>query len=169
MQLAWIVRGSVFILIIVLNASVWADEFVNFLAKQQVGQEIMVTGGFRRFSYKKHFYHRDDKTGEVANFEYFGMTMVPTMIIGNGTLSLQANVIDSMLLVYEDPELVKDLPEQGENLWFTGTLIGFQYGISGIISSPFSGGDPYVLLRRVSTLAPPEAYVGQQKTPTLTK
>lgn len=151
------------------SALVRADEFVNFFAKQQIGQEILVTGGFRRFSYQKHFFRRDIKTGEVENFDYFGITMVPTMIIGNGTLSLRANVIDSMLLVYEDPELVKDLPEQGENLWFTGALIGFQYGISGIITSPFSGGDPYVLLKRVSPLAPPEAYPNQQKTPTPAK
>jgi hypothetical protein len=151
-------RGSLVLFISLFCDQVWADEFVKFLAKQQVGQEIMVTGGFRRFPYKKHFYRRDDKTGEVENFEYFGMTIVPTMIIGNGKLSLRANVIDSMLLLYPDPELVKDLPEQGESLWFTGTLIGFQYGISGIINSPFSGGDPYILLKRVSPLAPPEAY-----------
>jgi hypothetical protein len=162
MPLLLIVRGSICILVLCLNASVWADEFVNFFAKQQVGQEITVTGGFRRFSYQKHFFRRDSHTGEVENFYYFGITMVPTMIIGNGTLSLHANVIDSMLLVYTDPELVKDLPEQGENLWFTGTLIGFQYGISGIITSPFSGGDPYVLLKRISPLAPPEAYPRQE-------
>jgi len=139
---------------------------VNFLAKQKIGQEITVTGGFRRFSYKRRFFHRDEKTGEVENFEYFGMTIVPTMIIGNGKLSLRANVIDSMLLVYTDQELVKDLPEQGENLWFTGTLIGFQYGISGIITSPFSGGDPYILLTRISAVAPPEAYSGAPAPPT---
>jgi hypothetical protein len=158
MRSSSLLRGSVMLLVLLFCDQIWADEFVKFLAKQQVGQEITVTGGFRRFSYKKRFYRRDDKTGEVENFEYFGMTMVPTMIIGNGKLLLRANVIDSMLLLYPDPELVKDLPEQGENLWFTGTLIGFQYGISGIINSPFSGGDPYILLKRISAIAPPEAY-----------
>lgn len=152
-------RGSLFLVVLLCSVPVWADEFVNFLAKQKVGHTITVTGGFRRFSYKKRFFRRDVKTGEVEYFEYFGMTMVPTMIIGEGKLSLRANVIDSMLLLYSDEELVKDLPEQGENVWFTGTLIGFQYGISGIITSPFSGGDPYILLTRISTVAPPEAYL----------
>lgn len=162
MLVSWALRGMLFVLVSVLSSEAWADEFVNFLAKQKVGQEITVTGGFRRFSYKKHFFRRDDKTGDVENFEYFGMTLVPTMIIGNGKLMLHANVIDSMLLLYPDQELVKDLPEQGENMWFTGTLIGFQHGISGIISSPFSGGDPYVLLKRISPIAPPEAYPDSQ-------
>ncbi len=59
-----------------------------------------------------------------------------------------------MLFLYPDEELVKDIPEDGEDLWFTGTLLGFQYGISGIVDSAFSGGDPYILLKRVST--PPQ-------------
>lgn len=151
-------RGSLYFAALFFSVPVWADEFVNFLAKQKVGHTITVTGGFRRFSYKKRFFRRDVKTGDVEYFEYFGMTLVPTMIIGNGKLSLRAHVIDSMLLLYSDEELVKDLPEQGENIWFTGTLIGFQYGISGMITSPFSGGDPYILLSRISSVAPPEAY-----------
>jgi hypothetical protein len=169
MRLLWIVRGGVFMLAVLSSALVLADEFVNFLAKQKVGQEITATGGFRRFSHQRHFFRRDPQTGDVENFDYFGITMAPTMIIGNGTLSLRANAIDSMLLVYSDPELVKDLPEEGENLWFTGTLIGFQFGISGITTSPFSGGDPYVLLKRVSPLAPSEAYPNQQQAPTPAK
>jgi hypothetical protein len=146
-----------------LNSRVLADEFVNFLAKQKIGQEITVTGGFRRFDYKKHFFHRNDKTGEVKNFDYFGIAVVPTVIIGNGILSLQANVIDAVLLLYEDQELVKDLPEQGKNMWFTGTLIGFQYGVSGMITSPFSGGDPYLLLNRISAIAPPDVSPHEKK------
>jgi hypothetical protein len=157
-------RGSLFLVVLFFSVPVWADEFVNFLVRQKVGHTITVTGGFRRFSYKKRFFRRDVKTGDVEYFEYFGMTLVPTMIIGNGKLSLRANVIDSMLLLYSDETLVKDLPEQGENLWFTGTLIGFQYGISGIITSPYSGGDPYILLTQISTVAPPEAYP-EDKTP----
>ena len=150
-------KGSLFVLALVLSDQGWADEYLNFLAKQQVGQEITVTGGFRRFFDKKHFFRRNDKTSEVENFDFFGMTMTPTMIIGNGTLSLRANAINFMLLLYPDEEIVKDLPEQGSELWFTGTLIGFQYGVSGITSSPFSGGGPYLLLKRLSTVPPPEA------------
>jgi hypothetical protein len=156
----WLLRvfhAGLVLLVFLSHSPVWADAFVNFLAKQKVGQEITVTGGFRRFSYKKHFFRRDYKTGEVENFEYFGMTLLPTTIIGNGSLSLKASVMDAMLLLYPDQDLVKDLPEQGENLWFTGTLIGFQYGVSGIINSPLSGGDPYILLKRISTQPPPEA------------
>lgn len=151
-------RGSLCLVVLCFSTSVGADEFVNFIAKQKIGHTITVTGGFRRFSYKKRFFQRDIQTGNVEYFEYYGITLVPTMIIGNGKLSLRANVIDSMLLLYSDEELVKDLPEQGENLWFTGTLIGFQYGISGIITSPYSGGDPYILLTGVSPVAPSEAY-----------
>lgn len=169
MPLSGIVCRSAFLLTMSAALPAWADEFVNFLAKQKVGQEIMVTGEFHRFDYKKHFFRRDPKTGDVENFDYFGVTMTPTTIIGNGSLSLRANMIDSMLLVYSDPEVVKDLPEQGENWWFTGTLIGFQFGISGIITSPFSGGAPYILLKRISTIAPPEASPERQGAPSSSK
>jgi hypothetical protein len=166
MPALWVVRGGVFLLIGLLSAPVWADAFVNFLAKQKVGQEITVTGGFRRFHYKRQFFRRDDRTGEVENFEYFGMVMVPTTIIGNGALSLKANALDSAVLLYPDQDLVKDLPDQGNNLWFTGTLIGFQYGISGITSSPFSGGDPYILLKRISTQPPFDTILPEKEKPT---
>jgi hypothetical protein len=157
MPLSWLLRGSVLSLTLLSSAPVWSDEFVNFFLKQKMGQEITVTGGFRRFSYKRHFFQRDHKTGDVQYFDYFGMSLVPTKIIGNGSLSLRASLFDTMLLVYPDEELVKDLPEQGENLWFTGTLVGFQYGINGISSSALSGGDPYILLKKISLEAPPEA------------
>jgi hypothetical protein len=157
MRSLWTVRGSLVLLTLLLSASAWADAFVSFFSKQKVGQEITVTGGFRRFSYKRKFFRRNYKTGEVEHFEYFGMSMVPTKIIGDGSLSLPASLFDTMLFVYPDEELVKDLPKTGENLWFTGTLIGFQYGISGIINSAFSGGDPYILLKRVSPQPPPES------------
>ena len=157
MRSLWAVRGSLVLLTLLLSASAWADAFVNFFSKQKVGQEITVTGGFRRFSYKRKFFRRDYKTGAVEHFEYFGMSMVPTRIIGDGSLSLPASLFDTMLFVYPDEELVKDLPETGENLWFTGTLIGFQYGISGITNGALSGGDPYILLKRVSSQAPSEA------------
>ncbi|TMA56685.1 MAG: hypothetical protein E6J80_07390 [Deltaproteobacteria bacterium] len=165
MRLLRVVRGSVVLVGLLLNEAAWADAFVNFFYRQKVGQEITVTGGFRRFSYQKQFFRRDYKSGEVEYFEYFGMTMVPTKIIGNGSLSLRASVLDAMVFLYPDQELVKDLPEQGENLWFTGTLIGFQYGTSGIISSALSGGDPYILLKRISTQPPQETTPPQNQTP----
>jgi hypothetical protein len=165
MPALWVVRGSVCLLIVLLSAPVWADAFVNFLAKQKVGQEITVTGGFRRFYYKRQFFRRDDRTGEVENFEYFGMVMVPTTIIGNGALSLKANALDSAVLLYPEQDLVKDLPEQGNDLWFTGILIGFQYGISGITSSPFSGGDPYILLKHISAQPPSDVVLPEKEKP----
>lgn len=146
-----------------LTSEGWADEYVNFLAKQQVGKEITVTGGFRRSFDKKHFFRRDEKTGEVENFDFFILALTPTMLVGNGALSLHPNAMNFLLVLYPDEELVKDLPERGNDLWFTGTLIGFQYGISGIITSPFSGGGPYLLLKRVSTVAPPEAQPEAQR------
>ncbi len=165
MRSLWAVRGSLVLLTLLLSASAWADAFVNFFSKQKVGQEITVTGGFRRFSYKRKFFRRNYKTGEVEHFEYFGMSMVPTKIIGDGSLSLPASLFDTMLFVYPDEELVKDLPETGENLWFTGTLIGFQYGISGIINSAFSGGDPYILLKRISHEPPQESPSSSSQSP----
>jgi len=137
------------------NSPVWADAFVEFFAKQKVGQEITVTGGFRKFHYKRQFYQRDYLTGEVQYFDYFGLSMVPTTIIGDGTLSIVASLFDTMLFVYADEALVRDLPEEGDNFWFTGTLIGYQYGINGITSGARSGGDPYILLRHISKEPPP--------------
>lgn len=165
MPLLWVVRGNALLLVLLVSAPAWADAFVNFLLKQKVGQAITATGSFRRFSYKKQFFRRDDKTGDVEYFDYFGMTLVPTTIIGDGSLSQKASRLDTVLFLYADEELVKDLPEQGENLWFTGTLIGFQYGISGIISSPASGGDPYILLKRISTQPPPDITPSPQPNP----
>ncbi|HJY81547.1 MAG TPA: hypothetical protein VKK81_10755, partial [Candidatus Binatia bacterium] len=78
---------------------------------------------------------------------------------------LPASLFDTMLFVYPDEELVKDLPETGEDLWFTGTLIGFQYGISGIINSAFSGGDPYILLKRISHEPPQESVPSSSQSP----
>ena len=165
MRLLRVVRGSVVLVGLLLNEAAWADAFVNFFYRQKVGQEITATGRFRRFSYQKQFFRRDDKTGEVEYFYYFGMSMMPTKLIGDGALSLPASRLDAVLFLYADEALVKDLPEQGEDLWFTGTLIGFQYGISGIISSAGSGGDPYILLKRVSTQPPQETTSPQTQTP----
>jgi len=73
-------------------------------------------------------------TGDVEYMEYFGMTIVP---------------------LYFDQGQVKDLPLKGESFWFTGTLIGYQYGATGITRGVGVGGDPYILLRSVSG-QPPE-------------
>jgi hypothetical protein len=140
-----------------LASQVWANDYVNFLAKQQVGQDMTVTGGFRRSFEKRHFFRRDDKTGEVENFDFFIVALTPTTLIGNGSLSLQANVMNFLLVLSPDENLLKNLPERGDNLWFTGMLLGFQHGTSGIITSPFSGGGPYLLLKRVATVAPLES------------
>lgn len=147
-------QGSMVFATLLLHASVWADAFVEFFAKQKVGQEITVTGGFHKFGYKRHFYQRDHKTGEVQYFDYFGMSMVPTTVIGDGALSIKASLFDTMLFVYVDEALVEDLPQEGENIWFTGTLIGYQYGSNGITSGALSGGDPYILLKHVSKEPP---------------
>ncbi len=151
----WLLRGSLVIFFMLQGASIQADEFVNFFAKQKIGQEMTVTGGFKRFSGTRHFFQRNDKTGEVRDFDYYGMIFLPTVMIGEGALALKASSLNSMLLFHLDPALTKDLPEQGDNVWFTGTLIGFQYGVTGITTSVFSGGLPYLLLHRVSTSAPP--------------
>jgi hypothetical protein len=142
---------------LLMNSQAWADAFVEFFTKQKVGQEITVTGGFRKFHYKRQFYERNIKTGDVKYYEYFGMSMVPTQIFGVGSLALKASLHDTILFVYADESLVKDLPEEGQDLWFTGTLIGYQYGINGITSGALSGGDPYILLTRISKQPPPYA------------
>ncbi|HEV8715417.1 MAG TPA: hypothetical protein VGX03_21630 [Candidatus Binatia bacterium] len=170
MGLHWIVRAGVIVLTLLSSGPAWtADAFVRFFALQRVGQEITLTGRFQRFNYKRQFFERNDKTGEVRYFDYFGMTLTPTRILGSGAFSQEANKLDSVLFLYPDEELVKDLPEQGEDLWFTGTLIGYQYGISGITNSVFSGGAPYILLQRVSPQPPPEAPPSSSQSPTLKK
>ena len=139
------------------SSEVRADAFVRFFANQKIGQEITVTGGFRRFpdQDKRRYFIRDRQTGEVEYVEYYGMTMLPTLVVGNGTVSMKASVMDRILLFYSDRDLVKDIPLNGESYWFTGTLIGYQYGTMGITRGMGIGGDPYILLRSVSA-TPPE-------------
>ena len=134
------------------SAEVRADAFVRFFANQKVGQEITVTGGFRRFPDrdKRRYFIRDRQTGEVEYVEYYGMTLLPTLVVGNGAVSMKASIMDRILLFYADRELVKDIPLKGESYWFTGTLIGYQYGTMGITRGMGIGGDPYILLRSVS-------------------
>ena len=87
-------------------------------------------------------------------FTFFGVEVVPTTIIGNGTLSQEPRQIDSLLLLYPDEELVRDLPEAGDQIWFTGTLLGYQHGASGITEAFGIGGMPYILLKGFSDQAP---------------
>ena len=140
------------------SAEARADAFVRFFANQKVGQEITVTGGFRRFpdQDKQRYFMRDRQTGEIEYVEYYGMTMLPTLVVGNGAVSMKASIIDRILLFYADRTLVKDIPLKGESYWFTGTLIGYQYGTMGITRGMGIGGDPYILLRSVSATPPPE-------------
>ena len=140
-----------------LGTEVRANALVRFFANQKIGQEITVTGGFRRFpdQDKRRYFIRDRQTGEVEYVEYYGMTMLPTLVVGNGTVSMKASVMDRILLFYADRDLVKDIPLKGESYWFTGTLIGYQYGTVGITRGMGIGGDPYILLRSVSA-TPPE-------------
>lgn len=140
-----------------LGTEVRANALVRFFANQKIGQEITVTGGFRRFPAqdKRRYFIRDRQTGEVEYVEYYGMTLLPTLVVGNGTVSMKASVMDRILLFYADRDLVKDIPLKGESYWFTGTLIGYQYGTMGITRGMGIGGDPYILLRSVSA-TPPE-------------
>ena len=157
MKAHWLVRAGVTGLTLLSSRPAWAaDAFIRFFALQKVGQEVSLTGRFSRFNYKRQFFERNDKTGEVRYFEYFGIILIPTRVVGSGAFAQEANKQDSVLFLYPDEGVVKDVPEEGEDLWFTGTLIGYQYGISGITNSVFSGGAPYILLRHVSHQPPPE-------------
>ncbi len=102
-------------------------------------------------------------TGDVEYMEYFGMTIVPTLVVGNGSVSMKASLMDTMLLLYLSQSQVKDLPLKGESFWFTGTLIGYQYGTTGITRGMGVGGDPYILLRSVSAQPPEDLPMPPQK------
>ena len=80
------------------NSVTWADAFVRFFVQQKVGQKIAVTGGFRRFPTrpKKQYFMRDSMTGNVEYMGYFGMTMVPTLLVGNGSVSIKASLMDEI-------------------------------------------------------------------------
>ncbi|MGH7966002.1 MAG: hypothetical protein ACRERD_29995 [Candidatus Binatia bacterium] len=150
-----IVRGSVILLTLLLSVSAWADAFTKFFYQQKIGQELTVTGRFGRLSQALSFFESNHKTGDDANFKYFSTTVFPTIILGNGSLAWPPKRLETVLFLYPDEGLVKDLPTQGDNLWFTGTLIGYQYGTAGITSDVGTGGAPYILLKRIST-QPPE-------------
>jgi hypothetical protein len=149
-----VLRGSLILAMLLLGPSARADGFVDFFYKQKVGQELSLTGHFSRGFKQQQFFERDFKTGEVEYFKYSGTFISPTTIIGNGSLTWPPRSLETVLMLYPDERLVKDLPEQGENVWFTGTLIGYQYGLSGITSDVSAGGVPFILLKRVSTEPP---------------
>ena len=62
-------RCATVVATLLVNTSAWADAFVEFFTKQKVGQEITVTGGFHKFAYKRQFYERNHKTGDVKYYE----------------------------------------------------------------------------------------------------
>ncbi len=128
--------------------------FADFFQQQKVGQEMTLTGEFYRFPRARRFFRRNEKTGRIDYFTFFGVSVVPTTIIGNGTMSQEARPIDSLLLLFPDEDLVRDLPQTGEQIWFTGTLLGYQHGTSGITEVFSIGGRPYILLKRFSDQAP---------------
>ena len=128
--------------------------FADFFQQQKVGQEMTLTGEFYRSPHTRRFFRRNYKTGQVDYFTFFGVSVVPTTIIGNGTMSQEPKQIDTLLVLFPDEELVGDLPETGDQIWFTGTLLGYQYGSSGITEAFGIGGMPYILLKRFSDQAP---------------
>lgn len=147
--------GCAALVVLISVPAAWASSsFADFFLQQKIGQEITVTGEFFRFPKTRRFFRRDPQTGDVEYFTYFGASVVPTTILGNGALSQEPRSLDAMLLLYPDEEMVKDLPEAGDNIWFTGTLLGYQYGASGITEAFGIGGRPYLLLKRFSPLPP---------------
>ncbi len=57
-------------------------------------------------------------SGKVEYVEYYGMTMLPTLVVGNGTVAMKASIMDRMLLFYADRDIVKDIPLTGEAYWY---------------------------------------------------
>lgn len=137
-----------------LSASpVWADPFVNFFRQQKIGQEIKVQGPFRRDSHQRNFFARDDKTGKVEHYTFFVTVILPTYLIGNGSLTQKARGLDAMVALYPDESVVKNLPVEGDHVWFIGTLLGYQYGREGITTDVGTGGPPYLLLKNIEPIS----------------
>ncbi len=147
--------GSAALAVLLVSTPSWAaSSFADFFVRQRIGQEMTMTGAFARFPMTRRFFRRDHQTGKVEYFIFFGASIVPTTIIGDGALSQEPRPLDSLLLLYADEALVKGLPETGNKIWFTGTLLGYQHGASGITRAFGIGGTPYILLERFSTQAP---------------
>lgn len=130
--------------------SVWADAFIDFFRRQRIGQEIWIQGPFRRNAQVKHLFKKDDKTGTVEYYTLFATVILPTHLIGNGSLRKEPRNLDTVVVFYPDESVVKDLPVQGNDVWFIGTLFGYQGGTTAITTSVGSGGYPYLLLKQVS-------------------
>lgn len=143
--------------------SAWADAFVDFFRHQQIGQEIWVQGPFRRNAQVKHLFKKDDKTGAVEYYTLFATVILPTRLIGKGVLHKAPQNSDVVVVFYPDESAVKDLPVEGDNVWFIGTLFGYQGGTTAITTSVGSGGYPYLLLKQVLP-----ARVGQSPRPAFT-
>lgn len=138
-----------------LSASpVWADSFVNFFRQQKIGQEIKVQGPFRRDSHQRNLFKKDYKTGKVEYYTVFVTVILPTHLIGSGSLTQEAQSLDAMVALYPDESVVKDLPVEGDHVWFIGTLFGYQYGREGITTDVGTGGPPYILLKRIEPVRP---------------
>lgn len=133
-----------------------ASQFLRFFSNQKVGQEITVTGGHRYFAdrqKRRYFIHKSGE-GPVEHVEYYGLTMIPTFLAGNGSISIAPRLWDKMLILYVNQDMVQRIPANGDSYWFTGKLIGYQYGTMGITKIMNTGGQPYVLLERVSAHPP---------------
>jgi hypothetical protein len=129
--------------------SAWADAFIDFFRHQQIGQEIWVQGPFRRNAQVKHLFKKDGKTGAVEYYTLFATVILPAHLIGNGVLHKAPRSSDVVVVFYPDESAVKDLPVEGNNVWFIGTLFGYQWGRQAITTSIGSGGYPYLLLQQV--------------------
>lgn len=145
---------SVLLSTLIASGSAWADAYLDFFYRQKIGQEITLTGRFSRLDEHFKFFERDYVTGEVEHYDFYGTSVRPTRLVGNGSLNWPNAGFEQILIVYPDQVIVKDLPEKGENLWFTGTLLGFQFGISGITKDIGAGGIPFILLKQVSAKPP---------------
>lgn len=129
--------------------SVWADAFVDFFRHQQIGQEIWVQGPFRRNAQPKRLFKRDERTGAVEHYTLFATVILPTQLIGNGSLSKEPRGVDVVVVFYPEESIVNDLPVAGDNVWFNGTLFGYQGGKTAITTAVGAGGYPYLLLKKV--------------------
>ena len=149
---------SVLILVVaslVLSAPpVWADAFVNFFRQQKIGQEIKVQGPFRRNSRQMNLFKKDDKTGKIEYYTFFGTVILPTHLSGNGSLTQEVRRMDVMMALYPDEDMVKDLPVEGAKVWFIGTLLGYRHGGEGITTGLGTGCPPLMLLKSLEPAEP---------------
>jgi hypothetical protein len=130
-----------------------ADPFVEFFRQQKIGQELKVQGPFRCNSQQMRVFKKDEKTGKVEYYTFFATVILPTQIIGSGSHTQKARGLDVLVVFYPDKDAVKDLPVEGDHVWFTGTLLGYQHG-DGITTGVGIGGPPYILLKGIEPAEP---------------